>query len=180
MGPCVATMTQVQSVTATFTQTTTVTSTPGGNTITPLGAANVALLAVNAGPVSGSPQANVAYTTVTVCAPTAPTNCVTIPNIAVDTGSTGLRIPYSLLSTLNLQNVNTAHPTAECIQFLDNSFFFGTVRSANVRMGGATGDGTGHNGEVASSIPILDGRPYHPNEQHTKNLSKITTLAVQR
>ncbi len=114
----------------------------------------------------------------TVCAPTAPTNCVTIPNIAVDTGSTGLRIPYSLLSTLNLQNVNTAHPTAECIQFLDNSFFFGTVRVANVKMGGATGDGTSANSEVASSIPIhVMGDPTIPTSNSIPTTcSQVTSL----
>jgi hypothetical protein len=144
----------------TTTTTTTTTSTPGGNT--PAAAANVALLAVNAGPVPGSPQANVAYTTVTVCAPSAPATCVTIPNIAVDTGSSGLRIPAAAFPSFTngatvlaaLQNVNTAHPVAECIQFLDNSFFFGTVRSAIVKMGGTNGDGTSANSEVATSLPI--------------------------
>ena len=48
-----------------------------------------------------------------------------------------------------LQNVNTSAPVAECVQFLDNSFFFGSVKSADVKMGGSS-----NTGEVASSVPI--------------------------
>ena len=137
--------------------TTTVTSTPGGNTIA-AAAINVAPLIVNAGPVPSNPQVNVAFTTVTVCAPGSTSNCQTIPNIAVDTGSSGLRIPISVLNTAvltQLSNVNPSTPVAECIQFLDNSFFFGTVRVADVRMGGPNGNGSGiSNTELASSVPI--------------------------
>jgi hypothetical protein len=55
-----------------------------------------------------------------------------------------------------LQNVNSATaPVAECIQFLDNSFFWGSVRYADVKMGGLN-----NNSEIASSIPIhLMGDP---------------------
>lgn len=51
-------------------------------------AVNVAPLAVDAGPAPSNPQTNVAFTTVEVCAP-GTTNCVTIDDVAVDTGSTG-------------------------------------------------------------------------------------------
>lgn len=131
----------------TTTTTGSTTSIAGGNVIVTSGN-NVAPLIVDSGPVPSNPQVNVAFTTVMVCAP-GTANCVTIDHIAVDTGSTGLRIPASLLSTLNLPNVNPSAPVAECQQFLDNSFFFGSVRMADVKMGGAS-----NTGEVASSVPI--------------------------
>lgn len=134
------------------------TSVAGGNIIA-ASSNNVAPLIVDAGPLSiansNSPSANVAFTTVTVCAPAPSTTCQTIDHIMVDTGSTGLRLPASLLSTLNpalltaLQNVNSTTPVAECVQFLDNSFFFGSVRLADVEMGGSA-----NNSEVAASVPI--------------------------
>lgn len=92
-------------------------------------AVNVAPLAVNAGPVPSNPQTNVAYTTVQVCTPGSTTSCVTIPNVAVDTGSSGLRIPASLLSTLNLPNV--------------------TLSTSTPATGGSTSSS-----ELASSVPI--------------------------
>jgi len=101
---------------------------------TPLGgsAVNVAPLIVDAGPPSvassGSPSANVAFTTVQVCTPGTST-CVTIDHVAVDTGSSGLRIPASLLSSLNLPTV--------------------TLNSITPASGGSS-----NGSEVASSVPI--------------------------
>lgn len=125
------------------------TSNAGGNTIVTSGN-NVAPLVVDAGPTVPLEYSNVnvAFTTVVVCAPNT-TNCVTIPDVQVDIGSTGLRIPASLLTALNLQNVNTTTPIAECVQFLDESYFWGSVQVADVKMGGAN-----NTGEVASSVPI--------------------------
>jgi len=119
---------------------------------------NVAPLIVDAGPAPATnPQVNMVFTTVVVCVPNSTTNCVTIDHVLVDTGSTGLRIPASAFAGFSngatvlaaLQNVNPSAPVAECMQFLDNSFFWGAVKSADVKMGGA--DNTG---EVASSVPI--------------------------
>jgi hypothetical protein len=143
--------------------TTTIPSTPGGTT--PAASANnVAPLIVDAGPpgltINGQPyiDANIAFVTVTICAPGSTTNCQTINHVAVDTGSTGLRIPYGVLNSslqTALLNVNgSGSPLAECIQFLDESFFWGSVRYADVKMGGTGGNGTGSGVEVASSIPI--------------------------
>jgi hypothetical protein len=92
-------------------------------------AVNVAPLAVNAGPVSTNPQTNVAYTTVQVCTPGSTTSCVTIPNVAVDTGSSGLRIPASLVSSLNLPNV-----------------YLNSITPAS--------GGSSNGSELASSVPI--------------------------
>ena len=127
------------------------TSIAGGNTIVPLGAANVAPLTVN----SFNGDVNIPYTTVQVCVPgtvspgTANPNCVTIDHIMIDTGSTGLRIPASLLSGLNLANVNPGTPVTECYSFLSGTFFWGSVRSADVYMGG-----TSNTGEKAAGVPI--------------------------
>jgi len=128
----------------------TTTSVAGGNTIVTSGN-NVAPVIVDAGPAlsSSSSNANTAFTTVVVCAPGSTTNCVTLDHVMIDTGSTGLRVPASLLSTLGLHNVNTSAPVAECIQFLDNSFFWGAVQVADVKIGGPS-----NTSEVASSVPI--------------------------
>jgi hypothetical protein len=127
-------------------------ATAGGNTVAST-ASNVAPLYVDSGPVpSVNPQNNILFTTVIVCAPGSTTNCQTIDHVAVDTGSVGLRIPYLVLNSSlasALTNVNTSTPLAECVQFLDNSFFWGSVKYADVKMGGSN-----NNSEVASSIPI--------------------------
>jgi len=148
------------SPTTPTTPTTPITSTPGGNTIVSQGVANVAPLIVDAGPASiaaSSPSENMAFTTVTVCGPNGSTTCVTIDHVAVDTGSVGLRILSSAVSTLTngpavlaaLPNVNTSTLVAECYPFVLN-YAWGSVRSADVKMGG-----TNNNSEVARAVPIL-------------------------
>ena len=123
------------------------TSVAGGNQIVTSGN-NVAPLIVDGGLDASSPTANVAYTTVVVCAP-GTSNCVTLDHVMVDTGSVGLRIPASLLSGLNLANVNPSAPVAECYSFISNTYFWGSVRSADVKMGGSS-----NTSEAASSVPI--------------------------
>ena len=138
------------------------TLTAGGNTIATQGVANVAPLYVDAGPALCLPyntpcsDNNQAFTTILVCPPnTSPTNanCVTIDHVFVDTGSSGLRIPSQVLSTnqLNsLPNVKiSGSPLAECIQYAGLTFNWGSVRTADVYMGGSN-----NQGEVAKAIPI--------------------------
>ena len=141
------------------------TSTAGNNTIAtepdPT-TGNVAPLLVDGGvPLNlNYNNANVAYTTITLCSHGSTTNCTTIDHVMVDTGSVGLRIlssavPAGILS--QMPNVNSSNPIAACVQFGDNSFFWGSVRVADVRMGGTKGDGSvsGNNYvELASSLPI--------------------------
>ncbi len=131
------------------------TSAAGGNTIVALGSSdNVAPLIVDGG--LSNTTSNVSYTTVVVCAP-GTSNCAIFDHISVDTASTGLRIPATAFPTVAngsavlaaLQNVNPGAPLAECVEFLDNTFFWGSVRSADVKMGGPS-----NTGEVASSVPI--------------------------
>ncbi len=102
---------------------------------------------VDAGPlVNGQAigDADILFTTVTICVP-GTTTCQTIDHISVDTGSTGLRILASQL-TLSLTNsVNASgQPIANCVQYADNTYQWGPVAKADIKMAG----------EVASSVPI--------------------------
>lgn len=118
-------------------------STVGKNTITPPGsAANVVAVSVNGGPTT-SPQTNLAYVSVTVCAP-GTTNCQTIDNISVDTGSEGLRLLSSVMTvSLPQQNDANGNALAECAAFADG-YTWGPLQMADVKIGG----------ETASNIPI--------------------------
>jgi hypothetical protein len=119
---------------------------------------NVVTLEVDAGPAAlSSPSINTAFVTVTVCQPGSTTNCETIPDIEVDTGSYGLRLVYGALSanfaaTLPQQMAGTL-PVAECVVFAIG-YSWGSVRTADVTI----------SGETASSIPIqMIGDPALPN-----------------
>lgn len=96
---------------------------------------------------------NMLTTSVTVCAP-GTSNCATIDNIQVDTGSHGLRVLASALpASMSLGAVtpgtssggssNTGTTSAECAVF-GGGFTWGTVRLADVRMAG----------QLAGSVPI--------------------------
>jgi hypothetical protein len=90
-------------------------------------------------------SANVPYTSVRICTP-GTTSCQTIDHILVDTGSTGLRIMSSVLSSsvsLPAVTTNGTTPLIECVQFADG-YSWGSLRSADVRLAG----------EVASGITV--------------------------
>jgi hypothetical protein len=115
----------------------------GGGGTTPPPVNNTQPITVDAGPVGIS---NILFTSVTICAPGASTNCQTIDHIQVDTGSTGLRIISSVLSpALGLrQEVDASgNPIVECAQFVDG-FSWGPIKIGDVHLAG----------EVASSVPI--------------------------
>jgi hypothetical protein len=124
------------------TSTTTSTGTSSGS--------NVLSIAVNGGPtanvLNGSIYPNGAFASATICAPGSTTNCVTVNNLLVDTGSTGLRVLQSAVSSLNLPAVNASNGSAayDCATFADNAYLWGTVQSADVTLGG----------ETAKSLPI--------------------------
>jgi hypothetical protein len=70
---------------------------------------------------------------------------VTVPDVLLDTGSTGLRLLSGQVSSLGLMNVTSGGLTlTNCVQYLDNSYNWGPVATADVKMAG----------EVASSVPI--------------------------
>jgi len=110
---------------------------------------NVVPIAIDAGPVSGVSQINVAYVSVTVCTPGTSGNvatCQTIDHVMLDTGSSGLRLLNSALySNLNLPVVKNSSNQAigECMTFADG-ITWGSVRTADIYLGG----------EVATSVPI--------------------------
>jgi len=81
-------------------------------------------------------------TSVTICVP-GTTTCQTIPNILVDTGSSGLRLIGSQLS-LALPAVTSENaPLGECFEFVD-SYVWGPVVTADVELAD----------EKAAAVPI--------------------------
>jgi hypothetical protein len=106
---------------------------------------------VDAGPGGTRFQViNVPYVSVTVCTPgtAAAAACQTIDHVLVDTGSVGLRLLQSALSSsLSLPQVTNASGQAigECAQFADG-FLWGSVRKADVYLAG----------ELAASVSIQD------------------------
>ena len=112
--------------------------------VPPVPTNNVQAITVDGGPAGDQP--NVAYVTVTVCAPGSTSNCQTIDHVMVDTGSTGLRIQSSVLpASLALPQQKDANGNAivECAQFI-SEFTWGSVNMADVRIAG----------ELASSVPV--------------------------
>ncbi len=105
---------------------------------------NVVGVVVSGGPTSTSPDVNTLFTTVTVCVPGSTTNCQTIDNIQVDTGSYGLRILAPVLTiSLPVQQASNGGSLVECTVFADG-FSWGPVALADVQV----------SGETASSVPV--------------------------
>ena len=104
-------------------------------------AANVAALTTAGGPVP--PSTNTFFTSVTLCSP-GTSDCQTIDNILVDTGSEGLRVLQSQLEPLVLPVLSDSSGGAffNCIQFLDTSYLWGPVSFADVKIGGETTSNT--------------------------------------
>ena len=115
---------------------------------------NVVSVVVNGGPTSTAPDVNTLFTTVTVCAPGSTTNCQTIDNIQVDTGSYGLRILSSVLTiSLPTQTASDGGTLVECTAFADG-YSWGPVALADVQV----------SGETASSVPVqVIGSSSFPN-----------------
>jgi hypothetical protein len=107
-------------------------------------ASNVAPVIVNGGP-PGAQSVDVPFISVTICIP-GTTTCQTIDGISVDTGSSGLRIISSVLSSdivLPQATATTGSSLAECEQF-DDGYTWGSVRYADVQVAG----------EAAKRIPL--------------------------
>jgi hypothetical protein len=88
---------------------------------------------------------NMPFVDVTICEPGSTTNCQTISNVEVDTGSEGLRLLSSAV-TLNLPPVtdNSSNQLQECVQFADGSYIWGPISTADIQMAD----------EKASSVPV--------------------------
>jgi hypothetical protein len=112
----------------------------GGSTPTPV--ANTVTVSVNSGPANNA--VNMAFADVTICMP-GTTNCQTISNVELDTGSTGLRVLSSAVNlTLPTITDSSTNVLQECMQFADTSYLWGPVAVADVQMAE----------EKASSVPI--------------------------
>jgi hypothetical protein len=109
---------------------------------------NLLAIAVNGGPElsSGYLYQNAAFATVTICAPGSTSNCTTIDDVLVDTGSPGLRVFDTEVSSLNLPAVNAANGSAayDCVSFVSGAYLWGTVQQGDVTLGS----------ETASKVPI--------------------------
>src|SRR6202795_2943067 len=119
------------------------------NTVTTTGS-NVQAITVNTGPAGN--YANGAFTSVTVCTP-GTTSCHTIDGVLVDTGSSGLRLLSSALTSVSLpqQKALNGNPVVECLPFV-TGFTWGPVEAADIQIAG----------EKASSVPIqvISGTAY--------------------
>jgi hypothetical protein len=96
---------------------------------------NSTAILVDSGPSGVSGVINVPYVSVTVCRP-GTTTCQTIDHVLLDTGSYGLRLLASQLSsTLALPAVTTATgaDAGECGKFI-SGYTWGAVRQADVKM----------------------------------------------
>lgn len=118
----------------------------GGGGPPPTTVANYVPVTIDQGPASlatgpgGYISSNVAYVSITLCAPGSTTNCQTIDHVMVDTGSVGLRLlgsvlSSSLLSALPLETDASSNPVGECYQYIDG-YVFGSVRQADLTIGG--------------------------------------------
>jgi hypothetical protein len=119
-------------------------STPGSGTSPGL-SSNAMAVVVDSG-VTGN-AVNQLFASVKVCQPGNASRCVTIDHLLVDTGSTGLRVFASAIpSNVNLPRLTGASglPLLDCVQFIDNTFAWGPVASADLMMGGKT----------AANVPI--------------------------
>ncbi|KQT10229.1 DUF3443 family protein [Ramlibacter sp. Leaf400] len=105
--------------------------------------ANVLQVLVDTG--TDGTSINTPFVTVRVCQP-GTTTCADIDHVVLDTGSSGLRVAASALPAgFALAPITNSDGNAvgQCAQFA-SGFSWGSVRVADVRMGG----------EVASSLPI--------------------------
>jgi hypothetical protein len=117
----------------------------GGGSSTPQNiapaATNVQAISVNGGPTNN--YANGVFATVTVCVPST-SNCQTIDDVLVDTGSYGLRLLSSSGGgALTLALPTQSGPIGECAPFVEG-FTWGPVASADIQI----------SGEKASGVPV--------------------------
>jgi len=108
---------------------------------------NTMTLTVDSGPAAATGQINHAYVTVKVCAPGSQTQCTNVDHVLLDTGSVGLRLVRSVLTTggvtLNAQTDSQGRAIEECVSFVGGQTW-GPVALADVTLAG----------ESAAKLPI--------------------------
>ena len=120
------------------------------------GPPNVETMTVDSGP-AGVNAVNTAYISVKVCVPGTST-CKTIDHIEVDTGSIGLRIMSSVLTTAPAitlpAETDGTNPLAECLQFADGTSW-GSLAMADIQLPVS--------GETAANVNVqVIGDPLYP------------------
>lgn len=134
---------------------------------------NVQAVSVNSGPANNF--INGLFTSVTICVP-GTSNCQTISNVQIDTGSEGLRLLSSVV-TLSLPpvNDNSSNVLQECVQFADGSYIWGDIATADIQMAGEKG--------LSNSIQLIRNPhqfavPSTCGTDPTKDLNTLTNLGA--
>jgi hypothetical protein len=101
---------------------------------------------------------NLPCVSVTLCTISDPTNCQTIDNLLLDTGSFGLRVFKSAITSTVLSGLvpvtSGTGTLAECTQYGDGSSQWGQVENAYVQLGGEP--------KVGVPIQVIDYNYYTP------------------
>ena len=111
---------------------------PSLTQITSYYTANVLSITVNGSLCSAATSSsypNKPCVSVTICSPGSTTDCQTIDDILLDTGSSGLRIFKQVLTVSLTQETIDSNPLAECIQYGDGSSDWGPVKMARIILG---------------------------------------------
>ncbi len=129
-------------------------STPITTTPPPSTTNNSVDLAVNLG-LTGD-YVNGLFTSVEVCEPGSTTNCTTVPDVLVDTGSYGFRVLSSALGSLSLPAVTDSggNDLQECIQFVSLAYIWGPVVQADIHLAGESAS--------SASVHIISESPQYP------------------
>jgi hypothetical protein len=119
---------------------------------------------------------------VTVCVPGSTTQCQSIPNVLVDTGSVGLRLLSSAL-TVSLPGVTASNGNAlqECVQYADFSYTWGPVAAASIGMTGTSETAAQVPGQAANSgvpIQIIAASPVAPVPSSCLSAPSIAGMTV--
>jgi len=110
-------------------------------------------ISVNLGPTGD--YVDGIFTSVQVCAPGSTTNCVTVPDVLVDTGSSGLRLLSGAVGGLSLPAVtdSSGNDVQECVQFISLAYIWGPVAQGDIHLSGETAS--------SSAIQIISESPQY-------------------
>ncbi len=120
-----------------------------GFTLPPLNGPNILALTVNGSTCAADSYINKPCVSIQICAPGSTSNCQTVNDILVDTGSFGLRVFKSVLNSSLLNGLTQVltvdnKTAAECVEFGDGSKDWGPVQKADIVLGS----------EPAVTVPI--------------------------
>jgi hypothetical protein len=130
---------------------------------------------------------NGAYTTVTICVPGSTTNCQTVDNVLVDTGSVGLRILSSSFTSLQPSSLGSVQDTngdqlQECIQYGDTSYSWGPMYIGDVQIGGETASSVAvqviENPSLFTVPSLCLSSPVNPNLPNGGNENTLATFGA--